>query len=83
MLLLSAAFTAPFTPGCDPVIVHVATNPEASFDRYQTFSFGAVEAPPAGFTVSPWSAEVGERVPPLIAAALEDRVTARLSLRGA
>jgi hypothetical protein len=59
---------------CDqPITVHTATNPAASFDQYQTFSFGSSEAPPNGYNGFPRSTEVERRAEPVIAAALEKR----------
>jgi hypothetical protein len=57
----------------ESVSIHTAVNPSASFDHYQTFSFGPAEGPPRGFTMSPRSAEVQRRLQPLIMAALVQR----------
>jgi hypothetical protein len=64
------------------VAIHTATNPAVSFDRYRTFSFGAAESPPRGYTTSPWSPEVRDRVQPLIVAGLTQRGYASASGKG-
>jgi uncharacterized protein DUF4136 len=68
--------------GCDPVIVHTATNPAASFEHYRSYSFGAPEDAPRGYAVSPWPAEVRGRVQPLIAAELDRKGYALASDKG-
>jgi hypothetical protein len=52
---------------------HTAANPAASFEHYRTFSFGAPEGPPAGYAVSPRSAEVQRRARPIIQSMLAER----------
>jgi hypothetical protein len=70
------------TAGCDQVTVHATTNPAASFEQYRTFSFGAPESPPRGYTVSPLSEEVRDHVQPLIAIALDRKGYTSASQRG-
>lgn len=74
LLVLSLTCASLAVVACDePIAVHTATNPAASFDQYQTFSFGSAEAPPSGYSKLPRSTEVERRVEPLLATALEKR----------
>jgi hypothetical protein len=71
VLALAIAVTVPGAPGCvQPVTVRTVQTPGASFDRYQTFSFGSPEGPPRGFTISSRSEEVQQLLRPLVVAAL-------------
>jgi hypothetical protein len=62
--------------------IHTAINPAATFDRYRTFSFGPAEGPPAGYQMSPRSAEVRRRLQPLITAALVQKGYAAVPDKG-
>jgi hypothetical protein len=73
-LRLVIVLTALALAACaQPSTVHTVSNPEASFDHYRTFSFGAAEGLPRGYATSPWSAEMRRRIQPLIVAALTQR----------
>jgi hypothetical protein len=63
------------SPGCtqEALSIHAATNPKATFGQYRTFSFGPAEGPPGGYEMSPRSAEVQQRLHPVIAAELSAR----------
>jgi uncharacterized protein DUF4136 len=55
------------------VQAHSASLRTAPFARYHTFSFADAEGSPAGYAVSPRSAEVQRRIKPLIVAVLEEK----------
>jgi hypothetical protein len=81
-LFVSIAGSALPTAGCDQVTVHTATNPGTSFEHYRTFSYGSPEDPARGYVISAWSAQVRERVQPLITAALGQKGYASASGTG-
>jgi hypothetical protein len=74
LLSLALSVTAVAAAGCaQPVVVHTAKNPTASFDKYATFSFGPAEGPPRGYHTSTRSPEVQQRLEALISTALTQR----------
>lgn len=82
-LRLVIVLTALALAACaQPLTVHTVSNPEASFDHYRTFSFGAAEGLPRGYATSPWSPETRRRIQPLIVAALTQRGYALASGKG-
>jgi hypothetical protein len=82
VLCWAVAWTALPAPGCTDVTVHTAINPAGSFEHYRTFSFGSVEGPPRGYTLSRWSEEARNRAEPLIAAALTQKGYAWVADKG-
>jgi hypothetical protein len=73
-LLLSLIWVGFAVGGCvEPLSIHTAKNPTASFAQYRAFSFGPAEGPPRGYQVSSRAAELQSRLRPLIAAALTQR----------
>jgi Domain of unknown function (DUF4136) len=59
---------------CRPSVhAHSASLPTAPFASYHTFSFDAAEGAPGGYTTSPSSADIQNKMKPLIASALQNK----------
>ena len=77
VLLLAALLCSTCVVACSeslpPPAIHTAAAPYAPFGRYRTFSFAAPQGAPDGYTLTPRSIEVQQKMKPLIAAALRDK----------